>query len=153
LSDAWDFMTAAMPDWPLVLGHALRQAEDASWTVALQCRRLKADDAGEARRGLRLWADLQMLLVALRRLRRSAELAALAPMVGDDLCVAIAAFDRPLPDLWRLENIETSFECAPVAVADDWSGPVIRWPGGALNIDEALGCSEALVAAMTTRCR
>lgn len=157
LSDAWESMTAARPewppDWPVVLGQALRQAEDASWTVALQCRRLKSDAAGEARRGLRLRADLQMLLIALRRLRRSAELAALAPEARDELSIAIAAFDRPLPDLWRLEDMETLFERAPVAIADDWSGPIIPLPGGVLNIDDALDCSDALLTAITTRCQ
>lgn len=94
-----------------------------------------------------------MLLIALRRLRRSAELAALAPGARDDLSVAIAAFDRPLPDLWRLGDMEVQFERALVAVADDWSGPVIQWPGGVLNIDDALRCSEALLAAMMMCCR
>ena len=146
-------MTADAPDWRVVLGQALRQARDAGWTVALQCRRLKTADAGETQRGLRLWTDLQMLLIGLRRLRRSAELAAQAPGVRDGLSVAIAAFDQPLPDLWRLENMEASFERAPVAIADNGSGSVIQWPGGVLNIDDALRCSEALLVAMTTLCR
>ena len=146
-------MTAASPDWQALLGQALRQAREARWTVELQCRRLKEGAGGEPQRGLRLWADLQMLLIALRRLRRSAELAALAPAATDEIVAAIAAFDRPLPDLWRLGNIEAPFERAPVSVADDWTGPVIEWTGGALNVDDALRCSEALVEAMTTRCR
>lgn len=146
-------MTADTPNWGAVLGQALRRAQDARWTVALQCRRLKSEDVGERSRGLRLWADVQMLLIALRRLRRSAELAALAPGARDDLSVAIAAFDRPLPDLWRLGDMEVQFERALVAVADDWSGPVIQWPGGVLNIDDALRCSEALLAAMMMCCR
>jgi hypothetical protein len=145
-------MTAASPDWQALLGQALRQAGEARRTVELQCRRLKEGDGNEPQRGLRLWADLQMLLIALRRLRRSAELAALAPAATDEVVAAIAAFDRPLPDLWCLENMEAPFERAPVSVADDWTGPVIEWPGGALNVDDAFACAEALHAAMTRHC-
>lgn len=116
--------------------------------VAVQCRRLKIPEPEEPRLAIRLWADLQLLMIALRQLRRSVELAALAPSLQDGLVRALAEFDRPLPDLWRMRSVEEHFETHPVPESKSWDGRVFTWADGSLNVDEALKAAEQLLAAM-----
>lgn len=89
-----------------------------------------------------------MLMIALRQLRRSVELAALAPSLQDGLVRALAEFDGPLPDLWRMRSVEEHFETHPVPEAKAWDGRVFTWADGSLNVDEALKAAERLLATM-----
>lgn len=141
-------VSGAAPSWSSVVEHALRRAQDACLLVALQCRRLKRTDMGESHLAVRLWADVQMLMIALRQLRRSVELAALAPSLQDGLVRALAEFDGPLPDLWRMRSVEEHFEAHPLPEADAWDGRVFTWSDGSLNVDEALKAAERLLAAV-----
>lgn len=127
---------------------ALRRAQDACLLVALQCRRLERAEPEEAQLAVRVWADVQILMVALRQLRRSVELAALAPSLQDGLVRALAEFDGPLPDLWRMRSVEEHFEAHPVPQTNAWDGRTFTWAEGALNVDDALKAAERLLATM-----
>jgi hypothetical protein len=74
-------------------------------TVALQVRRLATEEPEDETFVLRWWADLQFLIVALRRLRRAAGLAASADDEGGRLRAAIERFDRRLPALAVMRNV------------------------------------------------
>ncbi len=139
-------MSGVYPSWNSVVEHALRRAQEACLLVALQCRRLKRAEPEEPQLAIRVWADIRMLMVALRQLRRSVELAALSPPLQDGLVRALAEFDGPLPDLWRMRSVEEHFEAHPVPEADAWDGRIFTWADGSLNVDEALKAAERLFA-------
>ena len=61
-------MRGATPPWSSVVEHALRRAQDACSLVSVQCRRLKLPDHEESRLAIRVWADVQMLMIALRQI-------------------------------------------------------------------------------------
>jgi hypothetical protein len=75
------------------------------YTVALQVRRLGSEEPEDSTFVLRWWADLQFLIVALRRLRRAAELAAKTDDRAAPVRAAIAAFDAALPGLAIMRNV------------------------------------------------
>lgn len=54
---------------------------------------------------MRWWTDLQFMIVALRRLRRAAELATRSTPAAHQVRAALAAFDAALPSLKTLRNI------------------------------------------------
>lgn len=141
-------VSGVTPSWSSVVEHALRRAQDACLLVTLQCRRLERAEREESQLAVRVWADVQMLMVALRQLRRSVELAALAPPLQDGLVRALAEFDGPLPDLWRMRSVEEHFEAHPVPETNAWDGRTFTWAGGTLNVDEALKAAERLLATM-----
>src|SRR5438105_1232151 len=74
-------------------------------TVALQVRRLSTTEPEDETFVGRWWADLQFLIVALRRLRRAAELALRADSRGGSVAAAIEAFDARLPGLLVMRNV------------------------------------------------
>ena len=141
-------MRAPTQPWSSVVELALRRAQQACSLVALQCRRLKLCQSTEPCFALRVWADVQMLVIALRQLRRSVELAALVPALQDGFIRALSDFDGPLPDLWSMHSVEEHFETVPVPDVEAWDGRVFSWAGGSLNVDEALQAAERLLAAM-----
>jgi hypothetical protein len=141
-------VSGATPPWGSVVEHARRRAQDACSLVAVQCRRLKLPEPEGSRLAVRVWADVQMLMIALRQLRRSVELAALAPALQDGLVRALAEFDGPLPDLWRMRSVEEHFETHHVPEIEAWDGRVFTWADGSLNVDEALKAAERLLATM-----
>jgi hypothetical protein len=53
------------------------------FTVALQRRRIRSKEPEDDVFVMRWWADLQFYIVALRRLRRAAELASRVPSAKD----------------------------------------------------------------------
>jgi hypothetical protein len=138
---------AALP-WVSVFENALVRAQAACSVVGIQCRCLKMAELDDSPSTVRVWADVQMLMVALRQLRRSAELAALSPSLQDGLVRAIAEFDGPLPDLWRMRSVEEHFEAHPLPHDDAWDGRIFTWGDGSLNVDEALNAAERLLASM-----
>lgn len=89
-----------------------------------------------------------MLMIGLRQLRRSVELAALVPALQDGFIKALAEFDGPFPDLWSMRSVEEYFETILEPGVDAWDGHVFTWAGGSLNVDEALQTAERLLAAM-----
>lgn len=141
-------MSGSAAPWVSVFEIALGRARAACSVVGIQCRRLKRTESEGDLSTVRVWADVQMLMVALRQLRRSAELAALSPSIQDGLVRAIAEFDGPLPDLWRMRSVEEHFEAHPPPHDDAWDGRIFTWGDGSLNVDEALNAAERLLGRM-----
>jgi len=84
---------------------ARRLADVAIWSIELQCRRLEAVEPEDAEFVLRKWADFDLLIVALTRLRRATALAAKIPQLRASLEKALEQFDKALPDLKKMRDV------------------------------------------------
>src|SRR5215208_3762906 len=72
------------PSDEATIARAASLANEAVSAIALQCRRLRSTEPEDAEFAMRWWADAQLLVVMLRRLRRIAELAMKVPRaIGD----------------------------------------------------------------------
>jgi hypothetical protein len=147
-----------------ILERARRLANVELHAVALQRRRLATEEPEDECFIMRWWADLQFLIVALRRFRRSVEVAASISAIADDVRAAIAAFDRAVPNLALMRNIgehidEYAINSSKrhVETVDrrqlevgSWDGTTFSWlerPDGVaceLNVDTALRAAEQL---------
>jgi hypothetical protein len=111
----------------------------------------------------RWWADLQFLIVALRRLRRAAQIASAVPSASEPMAGALRDFDEALPDLQLMRNVgehiddyvlETKRRRHPIdrrlLQVGTWDGTTFTWlkrqpdVDAQLNIDAALGAAENL---------
>ncbi len=95
----------AEPNVAVILERAHRLANDAVRAVALQHRRLHGREPEDDSFVFRWWADLQFLIIALRRLRRVAQVAGEAPHVAGTVATALREFDKAVPDLARMRNV------------------------------------------------
>ena len=78
----------------------------AMYTVDLQCRRLRSDEPEDEKFLFRRWTDFEFLIVALRRMRRAADLGLRGiPETAAPIKEAIAAFDAALPGLATMRNV------------------------------------------------
>src|ERR1039457_2421145 len=93
------------PSDAVILERAKSFCHEAIFTVALQHRRLRATEPEDQIFIFRWHADLQFFIVALRRLRRAAELGAEVPHESVTLRAALTAFDNRLPGLARMRNV------------------------------------------------
>lgn len=75
------------------------------WMVALQVRRTRTSEPDDNVFAIRRWADLQFLIVVLRRLRRAAELADRVPLTAQRMQMAIA-----IPVLVKMRNVSEHFD-------------------------------------------
>jgi hypothetical protein len=150
------------------LERARRLANVELHTIALQRRRLATEEPEDERFVMRWWADLQFLIVALRRFRRSVEIAARIPAIAADVTAAVAAFDRAVPSLTLMRNIGEHIDAYAidhpkrhVKTVDRrqlevgwWDGTTFSWlqrPDGVtceLNVDTALRAAEQLFQAL-----
>ena len=151
----------AGPSDGAILERAKSLCNDACFTVALQHRRLRTTEPEDEIFVFRWWADLQFLIVALRRLRRSAQLAARVPSVSEKLKIAIREFDKTLPNLAKMRNVGEHIDDyaldSPKRHHPDvnrrqlqvgaWDGKIFSWVGD-LDIDVALGAAEELFEAV-----
>jgi len=141
-----------------ILMRARRLCSEACFTVALQRRRLRSAEPEDNSFVFRWWADLQFLIVALRRLRRSAEIATRIPEFSVEVKVAIEEFDKSLPGLTKMRNVgehvdayavndpkrrDVSVDSGQLQVGF-FDGTVYTWLGQSLNIDNALQAAEKL---------
>lgn len=134
----------------------------AIFTIALQHRRLRMEETEDNDFIFRFQADLEFLMVALRRLRRAAELAARVPFVQDVLRTAIDDFDSALPDLVKMRNVSEHFDDYALdsprrrhrdvrrgqLQVGSWDGTEYEWLDGSLNIDTAHEAAERLFLAI-----
>src|SRR4051812_9869536 len=82
---------------------ARRLANIGLHAIALQHRRLRSSEPEDDQFVMRWWADLQFLVIALRRFRRAVTIA-----IADrdsDLKAALDSFDAALPSLETMRNI------------------------------------------------
>jgi hypothetical protein len=150
------------PTSEAIYERARRLANMAMRTVALQCRRLRSHEPEDSTFILRRWADFELLVVALTRLRRAANIAKAVPEISEKLAVAICSFDASLPgvklqrdvaehideyavDAMRRHHKAVEQKQVEVGILNDDSW---EWLGCKLSIDEALSKSEALFAAI-----
>ena len=148
------------PSDAVILERAKSFANEACFTVALQHRRLRTTEPEDTVFLFRWYADLQFLIVALRRIRRAAELATQVPGISPKLIEALDEFDRCLPHLTKMRNVGEhiddyllgagrSKEVARGALqVCEWNGTVFTWLGLTLDIDEALTAAGSLFSAL-----
>ena len=98
------------PSKAAILERARSLANEAMFTVALQRRRIRTDEPEDDVFVMRWWADLQFFIVALRRLRRAAELASRVEPVKDIVILALHSFDDALPQLAVMRNVGEHIE-------------------------------------------
>jgi hypothetical protein len=145
-----------------VLERAKSLANRACFTVALQRRRLQSEEPEDDTFIFRWWADLEFLVVTLRRLRRAAQLGTHASRAKAALGVAIADFDAALPGLRTMRNVGEHID--QYALNDpkrhhpdvrsgqlqvgSFDGTVFTWLGHQLDIDVAVAAAEKLFVAV-----
>ncbi|MBI2051395.1 hypothetical protein HYT33_01400 [Candidatus Roizmanbacteria bacterium] len=130
--------------------------------IDLQRRRLRSGEPEDPDFIFRWWVDLQFLIVALRRLRRSAELATRVSTAKSIISDAIEQFDRELPMLQKMRNVGEHIDDYAVdsekrrhkdverfsLQVGSFDGTTYEWLGARLNIDEAHLASTHLLGAV-----
>lgn len=151
----------AGPSGAATLERAKSLANEAMFTVALQRRRIRSDEPEDNVFVMRWWADLQFFIVALRRLRRAAELACKVSSAKPGLVLAVKAFDGVLPCLSVMRNVGEHIEDYAVDEGRDsridrrqiqvgtFDGVKYEWLGKSLNIDVAHDAAAELFAAIS----
>jgi hypothetical protein len=151
---------AEKPSDLVVLRQAFRLASEAVCTVALQRRRLRSKEPEDEAFVFRWWADLQFLIVALRRLRRAAELASRVPSAKSKLSTALKRFDDSLPGLTVMRNVGEHIDDYAAEstgrrhkqVDRRWlqvgtfDGTTYEWLGEKLNVDDAHNAATELLS-------
>jgi hypothetical protein len=137
---------------------ARRLANNAVWTIHLQCRRLTSIEPEDGQFLFRKWADFGFLIVALSRLRRAAALATRAPEVQSRITDALALFDAALPHLKTMRDVaehiddyardrgrRTEINRRQLEVSEmSIDGTTFIWLGGSLNIEDASTAADNL---------
>lgn len=152
----------AAPTDAATMERALRFANIAMFTIALQGRRLQSVEPEDERFVLRWWADFEFMITALRRMRRAAELAAKAQSVRVEIEAAIAAFDAAVPSLLAMRNVAEHIEDYGVddprrrlldvdrgqLEVSTWGGATVQWLGREMNVGDAFAAASTLLRAM-----
>jgi hypothetical protein len=139
---------------------AFSLANEAMFTVALQVRRLRSSEPEDETFVFRWWADLQFLIVALRRLRRIANLSLKLSTWDDRLRDACRKFDATLEGLNVMRNVgehlddyasdagwKKSIGRRQLQVGS-WDGTTYTWLDRKLNVDVARAATEKLFDAI-----
>lgn len=141
-----------------ILERAFSLANEAMFTVALQVRRTRTTEPEDEVFVIRPWADLQFLVVALRRLRRAAELARKVPAAEQRMERAIASFDAELPALLVMRNVGEHFDDYAIdskrrrhkaigrrhLQSRTIDGTTFEWLDGTLDTQQALASANSL---------
>lgn len=159
---------SSSPSDAALLERAQRLANDAIHAVALQRRRIGSTEPEDDTFVMRWWADLQFMIVALRRLRRAAELASRNTTAGPEVRAALTAFDAALPSIKTMRNVGEHIDSYALdsprrhdkaidrrqLEVGEWDGTTFRWlrqrDGRChkLNTTEALAAAERLYDAL-----
>lgn len=146
------------PSDAAILERAKSLCNRSMFTIELQHRRLRTKEPEDKDFIFRFQADLEFLMVALRRLRRSADLAVRVALDDDALRSAISDFDSALPDLVKMRNVSEHFDDYALdkprsrhrdvrrtqLQVSSWDGTKYEWLDGSLDIDAALAAAEQL---------
>ncbi len=89
---------------------ARRLANTAMWTISLQRRRINSVEPEDDDFKLRIFADIDFLIVALTRLRRAAELASKVKEIEPHIRASLVEFDKALPDLKTMRDTAEHFD-------------------------------------------
>lgn len=152
-----------------MLERALSLANEAMFTVALQVRRLSSSEPEDQVFVFRWWADLQFLVVALRRLQRSVGIALLVPAAAAEVAEALAEFEVALPGLRVMRNVGEHVDAYAVdspsrhhrfvdrrmLQVGEWDGRTYTWLRDEaaqpirLDVQEARAAAEALAGKLS----
>jgi len=152
---------ADSPSAAATIDRAFNLANEAMFTIAMQCRRLRCVEPEDHDFILRWWADLQFLLIVLHRLRIAANVARKARGVSID--ADIKKFDEALPHLKIMRDVGEHVDVYAVDSSKrhnkevsrravqmgTWDGVTFSWLGRDLNIDTARAAAEALFFAVS----
>lgn len=140
-----------------ILDRALTFAMEGLQAADVQLQRARQEPSSEPGGAFQWWIDLQFFIVALRRLRRAAELATRVAGQREAIRAAIAAFDEATPDLRLLRNVgehideyalgagyEKSVRWRQLQVGG-WNGKTFRWLDIDLNAEKAMDAARDLV--------
>jgi hypothetical protein len=141
------------------LERAKSLATEAMYTVALQHRRIKTIEPEDEVFVMRVFVDLQFLILVLNRLQNAVLLLSEETETKDDITAMVLAFENALPHLKHLRNIiEHGDEYATgkgknkkylkdgVQVMS-FDGETFIWFGKVYNVDTALRSAEILYSA------
>jgi hypothetical protein len=147
----------APPSPEAILDRALTFALEGLQAADVQLQRARQEAASGPGGAFQWWIDLQFFIVALRRLRRAAELALRASDQRPPIQRAIEAFDEALPDLPLLRNVGEHIDEYAVGKGFDssvkwqqlqvggWDGVTFEWLGTKLHADKAMEAGRQLV--------
>lgn len=150
------------PSNAAIFERACSLARDALFTVELQRRRVGSSEPEDEVFLFRWWADLQFFTVALRRLRRAAELARQVPSVATHVSAALTKFDAAIPMLSVMRNVGEHIDDYALdnpkrrhrqvdrraLQVGEWDGVNYRWLGEHLNIDESCAAAKELYSSV-----
>jgi hypothetical protein len=145
-----------------ILERAKSLCNQALFTIALQRRRLRSVEPEDDIFIFRRWADFEFLIVALRRLRRAAGLAARPSHLRAAIESAIAEFDATLPGLVTMRDVGEHIDDYALKTSKRRHRDVIpgqlqvgsldetvfAWLGHQLDTDIALAAAEKLFSAV-----
>jgi hypothetical protein len=139
-----------------IIERALSLCNEMMFTVALQHRRIKSVEPEDQVFLFRQWADFQFLVIALKRLRRSAEIKINGEIIGN-IKSALIEFDNALPSLTKMRNViehideygldkgrDESVKRHALQVGSN-TDTVFFWLDEKINIDDALHAAEKLL--------
>lgn len=147
----------APPSPETILDRALTFALEGLQAADVQLQRARQEAPSGPDGAFLWWIDLQFFIVALRRLRRAAELALRVPDQRPAIQQAIRAFDEALPDLPLLRNVGEHIDEYAVGEGFDssirwqqlqvggWDGATFAWLDTELNADKAIEAGKKLV--------
>jgi hypothetical protein len=152
-----------MPSDTVILERAISLVNEAMFTVELQRRRVRSTEPEDERFIFRRWADLQFLVVALRRLRRVAPIAAKGQSAAPTILSAVKAFEASLPGLATMRNVGEHIDDyaldnpkrhhkqidSRMLQAGSWDGSTYSWLDGCINVDAAYDAAMDLHRAVT----
>jgi hypothetical protein len=159
--------TNMRPSDAAILERAFSLVNEGMFTVELQRRRIRSAEPEDEKFIFRRWADLQFLVVALRRLRRAAQLAGNVPSVAQRISSALGEFDDSLPGLARMRNVGEHIadyaldnhkrhhkRVDPHQVqVGTLDGTTYEWLDMSLNVDDAHQAATKLYSAVQTALR
>jgi len=150
------------PSDAAILERAVSLAHEAALTVALQRRRLRSDEPEDEVFPGRWWVDAQFLIVALRRLRRAAELAQKVAAAERAVKTAVSDFDLALPGIREMRNVGEHIDSYAVddpnghhsvvrrqeLQVGSWDGTTYSWLNHELDVDVAEAAALDLYEAL-----
>jgi hypothetical protein len=147
----------------IILERASSFANEAMFTIDLQRRRLRSKEVEDSAFVFRWWVDLQFFIIALRRLRRSAELACRVPSVTPQVSAALKEFDDSLPALATMRNVGEHIDDyvlekghskhidGGMLQVGTWDGSTYEWLGEKMNVDVAHSAALRLYSALRSQ--
>lgn len=153
-------VASAPPSERVILERAQSLANEAVFTVELQRRRLRSIEPEDDRFAMRWWADAQLLIVTLRRLRRVAELASRGPQARGPMRSALRTFDACLPALRTMRDVCEHIDAYAIdrghrsditrgmLQVGQWDGTSFSWLGASLDVDVAMRAAVELLQAI-----